>query len=248
MAAHKEVDAVKFKTRAKFIVAANKFFKSNDISYGFLLGLIFVKFDQQFTGAREKLLGAHGTFTERELYAEYKAWCEEGGFARLNRSEFVNDIKLILRQWRPDAKRRTNENGRICEFSVEASQEKEVSQEVSSSENEKPQRPAKPITAISLGFSGTATGADISAIDSRLDLLDAIEDSHKEVNGIDGNSGYALIPADEGSTPKDAPVGTDKAHETDYLLKYRYLSGKVEADLPGIVDSALMTCYYLLAL
>lgn len=75
MAAHKGVDAVKFKTRAKFIIAMNKMFSADDVSYGFLRRLVFVKFERIFAGenANKNL--------ERELLQELPGifnWCYEG--------------------------------------------------------------------------------------------------------------------------------------------------------------------------
>lgn len=175
MAAHKGVDAVKFSTRAKFFIAANKCFASDDVSFGFLRRIIFLKFDRQFTGdkanknlTRELLeelpgifnwcyegyldlmksgafeelsdnaevvndlmtqmsptilflrevfpLQAGNTLDERQLYGLYKIWCDEGGFKKLNRIEFMKDIGLLMRQTRSDVKVRTYEGKRYFVF------------------------------------------------------------------------------------------------------------------------------------
>ena len=157
-AAHKGVDAVKFKTRAKFIMAANKLFNVNDVSFGLIRRMLFVRFDRQFIGdsanknlynellaelpgifnwcyqgyldlkesgafqwlaeqdevleqfthqmpvwafMREELTHIdNSTVNERDVYALYREWADDGGYKRLNRSEFMAEMKLILRQER----------------------------------------------------------------------------------------------------------------------------------------------------
>ena len=85
MAAHKGVDAVSFKTRAKLIVLANKLWRSQDVSYGFLRRILFVKFDQQFMGEMDN----------KNLYSELLAelpgifnWCYEGYKDLMKSGEF----------------------------------------------------------------------------------------------------------------------------------------------------------------
>ena len=163
MAAHKGVDAVSFKTRAKLIVLANKLWRSQDVSYGFLRRILFVKFDKQYIGSADnknlysellrelpgifnwcyegyQMLKANGGFqeiddqaqvmselmdmmspvsafvneellsrkfidrlsrgaiSEKEVYALYRTWCDEGNFRQLDRIEFMKDMGLLLRQ------------------------------------------------------------------------------------------------------------------------------------------------------
>lgn len=171
MAAHKGVDAVKFATRAKFFIAANKIFASDDVSYGFLRRIIFMKFDRQFTGAeanknltRELLEELPGIFNwcyegyldlmqsgefeeladqasvvdelmtqmsptglfvkevlpaqsgrvldDKQIYTLYKLWCDDGGFKRLNRLEFMKDVMLLIRQSKLKVKVIHNDEGK----------------------------------------------------------------------------------------------------------------------------------------
>lgn len=156
MAAHKGVDAVKFTTRAKIFIAANKCFASDDVSLGFLSRIIFFKFDKQFLGKdanknlysellkelpgifnwclmgfvdlmksggfqeleeqadviddlltqmsptglfiKEMFPLQRGIMSDRDIYACYKHWCDDGGFKRLNRIEFMKDLMLLIRQ------------------------------------------------------------------------------------------------------------------------------------------------------
>lgn len=54
MAAHKGVDAEAFTTNAKIFVAANRFFSASDTSKGLLRRILFVCFDQDFSGEGQK--------------------------------------------------------------------------------------------------------------------------------------------------------------------------------------------------
>ena len=85
MAAHKGVDAVSFKTRAKLMVLSNKLWSSDDVSYGFLSRIIFLRFDRQFLGNDDN----------KNLYSELLKelpgifnWCYEGYLSLKKSGEF----------------------------------------------------------------------------------------------------------------------------------------------------------------
>ena len=54
MAAHKGVDAEAFTTNAKIFVAANKYFSASDVSKGLLRRILFLCFNQDFSGDSQK--------------------------------------------------------------------------------------------------------------------------------------------------------------------------------------------------
>ncbi len=89
MAAHKGVDAVKFRTRSKMIVAMNRFSGTTDVSYGLLRRLVFVHFDQTFIGDKDN----------KNLYSELITelpgifnWAYEGYLALRESGEFTDAL------------------------------------------------------------------------------------------------------------------------------------------------------------
>ena len=91
-AAHKGIDAVDFRSRAKFVCACNSFINSKDITYGFMRRFMFIPFERTFVAgeADTQLTGkliqeAPGIFNWALQY--YKRLCQNRKFTSFPQHE-----------------------------------------------------------------------------------------------------------------------------------------------------------------
>lgn len=87
-AAHKGVDAIKFRPRCKVITSCNDFMNSNDITHAFLRRLVFVKFTRNYVQ-----MGNQDTNLRAKLRKEIPGilnWCVKGYIRLLENGQFTH--------------------------------------------------------------------------------------------------------------------------------------------------------------